>query len=61
MARWVKPTSATDEMRPVYGNLHNVTYLYRSNPGTQIWFSGHDKTKLVVSEEAEEVVAMRTT
>jgi hypothetical protein len=61
MARWVKLTSATGEKRPIFVNLDNVTYLYPSNPGTQIWFSGHDKTKLVVSEEAEEVVAMRTT
>jgi hypothetical protein len=61
MARWVKLTSATDEKRPVYVNLDNVTYLYPGNPGTEIWFSGHDKANVVVSERAEEVVAMRTT
>ena len=61
MARWVKLTSATDAKRPIFVNLDNVTYLYPTNPGTQIWFSGHDKAHVVVSEEAEAVVAMRTT
>ena len=61
MARWEKLRSATDEKRPIFVNLDNATYLYPSNPGTQIWFSGHDKANVVVSEEAEEVVVMRTT
>jgi hypothetical protein len=61
MARWVKLTSASDEKRSIYVNLDNVTYLYPTKPGTQVWFAGHDKASVLVSEEAEEVVAMRTT
>lgn len=60
MARWVKLTSAADKKRPIYVNLDNVTYLYPTDPGTRIWFAGHDMANVDVSEEAEVVVAMRT-
>ena len=61
MPRWVKLTAASDDKRPIYVNLDNVTYLYPGNPGTQIWFAGNDKANVVVSEKPEEVVGMRTT
>lgn len=61
MARWVKLTSAdAGQARPVYVNLDNVTYLLGSDPGTRIWFAGHDEANVVVAEAPEEVVARRT-
>ncbi|WP_457938835.1 hypothetical protein [Mesorhizobium sp. 10J20-29] len=61
MARWVKLTTATgDEKRPIYVNLDTVTYLFPADPGTRIWFAGHDTANVVVVEAPEEVVGMRT-
>ena len=60
MARWVKLTAASDKKCPIYVNLDSVTYLISSDHGTEVWFAGHDEAKVIVTEEPDAVVAMRT-